>query len=194
MNTEKYYSITELEAMGQVIPGEAPLVDRRVQLGRANVFYPCVVIEVAGKGQISIGDENIFFPMAFIVAAQGGIILIGSNNQLGEGGVYIKANVPGAEITIGNNGRYLQGAQILGRKTQLGNGTQVIGQITVQNTNLTGGGNHTEPNPDERGAVLKGMGTARDINLQKGDVVNGWGDFSQSLIERQIAYHPVKKA
>jgi len=193
MKKEQFYSRAELEEMGQIIKGEKPLIDRRVKLGDNNTFYPSVVIEIDDLGIITLGSNNVFFPMAFLFVAQGGQIEVGDNNQFGDGGVSIKANIPGAKISIGSSGRYLQSPQILGKETSLGDGSQIIGNITVQNVTLDGGGNFSESNPDNRGAVLKGMGTAKNIHLQKGDVLNGWGTFDSSEIERQIKYHPQKK-
>jgi len=63
----------------------------------------------------------------------------------------------------------------------------------VQNCTLADGGTFQEPNPDERGAVLKGFGLARNIVLETGRVINGGGNFADFPIEQQSAYHPKLK-
>ncbi|MGW2400631.1 hypothetical protein ACWCYY_29135 [Kitasatospora sp. NPDC001664] len=65
-----------------------------------------------------------------------------------------------------------------------------IGAVAVQSVRLAGGGEHAYPDPDGRGAVLKGSGLARGLSLEAGEVVNGSGDFAAAPVERQRAYHP----
>ena len=67
------------------------------------------------------------------------------------------------------------------------------GAITVQDCSLEEGGNYKEPDPDLRGAVLKGSGIARDIQLPKGHVINAYGTFQNASLESQSHYHPKPK-
>ncbi|HEX5115227.1 MAG TPA: hypothetical protein VFW65_08515 [Pseudonocardiaceae bacterium] len=49
-----------------------------------------------------------------------------------------------------SRGRYLSGAQVVGRST-LGGGSQILGPIAVQDCTLAAGGSYREANPDDRG-------------------------------------------
>lgn len=164
------------------------LISKRVSIGNENIFYPGVVIECQDGASIEIGDKNVFYPGTYILATAGRVA-IGSGNQMGPAGLTIRANVPEAHIQIGDNGRYCDGVSIMGATT-LGGGSQVLGNITVQNCSLAGGGNYLEPDPDQRAAVLKGFGVARGIELETGQVVNGAGMFVDAPVEWQRAYHP----
>lgn len=163
------------------------LVSRDVKIGKGNTFYPNVVIE-GGHDRISIGDNNIFYPGTLILAKHV-VVKIGGNNVFGPNGCTIRSDIPHAIITIGNQGRYSDGASIMGH-TNLGDGSQILGAITAQSCQLAAGGSFEERNPDKRAAVLKGFGVARGISLEQGQVVNGAGDFRSSPIECQSAYHP----
>ncbi len=176
------------EAGNIVLDPFSVLISAAVILGENNLFYPNVVIEAQNAGKLTIGNGNIFYPNTLILA-DSGEVQIGNNGVFGDGGCSIKANLPTATISIADNGRYCSGAQILGNSL-LGNGTQVLGAITVQNCTLEGGGDFTEADPDKRGAVLKGHGLARNIHLATGDVLNGTGTFLQAQTERQMRYHP----
>lgn len=114
---------------------------------------------------------------------------IGNGNEFGPAGITIKANMSDALIAVGDDGRYCDGASIMG-KTNLGSGSQVLGNITVQGCTLAAGGTHQEPDPDKRAAVLKGFGLARGITLEVGQVVNGAGKFADAPVEWQHDYHP----
>lgn len=166
------------------------LVSEDVQIGSNNILYPNVILETKGGGSLVVGDNNIFYPGALLRADQGKII-IGDGNEFGDGGVRIKANMPDSVIEIGNNGRYMNGAEVMG-KCRLGSGTQILGAITVQNCNLEEGDSYKEPNAETRGGLLKGFGVARNLIVRRGEVINGQGRFEQSMIEQQIAYHPKK--
>jgi carbonic anhydrase/acetyltransferase-like protein (isoleucine patch superfamily) len=174
-----------------VLDPHSLLIGKEVVIGSGNVFYPNTVVEIQNTGKIIIGNQNVFFPQTLLLAGPGKII-IGDSNQFGDGGVSIKANYPDSLITIGNNGRYLNGVQIVG-KCQIGSGSQIIGgQITVQDCVLESGETFSFSDPDQRGAVLKGFGLARGIILNKGQVLNGSGIFDQSEVKNQSYYHPKK--
>lgn len=164
------------------------LISKRATVGSGNIFYPNVVIECQEDGQITIGDDNTFYPGTYILSSAGAV-KIGSGNEFGPAGITIKANMPDALVTTGNDGRYCDGASIVG-KTNLGSGSQVLGSITVQSCTLAAGGTHQEPDPDKRAAVLKGFGLARGITLEVGQVINGAGKFADAPVEWQHDYHP----
>ena len=164
------------------------LIGSGVAIGEGNTFYPNVVIANSGEGAVEIGNDNIFYPGTYLLSSVGSLC-IGSGNEFGTGGCTIKANMPDVQITIGDGGRYSDGANIMGQTT-LGSGSQVLGNITVQGCELAGGGTYAEADPDRRAAVLKGFGLARGIVLRTGQVVNGSGNFCDAVVEWQRAYHP----
>ena len=166
------------------------LISIKAIIGENNIFYPHVVVEVAETGRISISNGNVFWPNCLLLA-DSGLITIASGNEFGDGGVSIKANQSTSEITVGSYGRYIGGVQILG-KTSLGDGTQVLGSITVQNCILESGESYKHPSPDQRGALLKGFGLARNITLSQGYVVEGFGHFDQIHIKLQSYFHPIQ--
>src|SRR5690606_31902967 len=125
----------EVHGGGNFIPDPfSVLVSYGVTLGRANMFYPNVVVERQNEGVISIGSENTFYPGTLLLANQG-TIRIGDQNLFGDGGVRLKASLQSAPIVIGSHGRYMSGANILGACV-LESGTQVLGPITVENCTL----------------------------------------------------------
>lgn len=164
------------------------LISRGVRLGSGNVFYPNVVVEQREVGSVSIGNANYFYPATFILATSGAVV-IGSNNQFGDGGCAVKLNGPSGELRIGDRGRYTSSAELVGNST-FGDGSQVVGRITVISCHLGAGENHTFPDADQRGAVLKGFGQARNLTLEQGQVINGAGQFSDATVEMQSKYHP----
>jgi serine acetyltransferase len=183
--------LQSIEATNTIYSPSSVLISENVSVGKNNIFYPNVVIECHDEGMVTIGDNNTFYPGTYILCANGKVV-IGSNNEFGPSGLTIKANLSDAVITIGNEGRYSDGASIMGRST-LGSGSQILGNITVQNCSLGEGTSFTHPDPDLRGAVLKGMGLARNLTLTAGQVVNGLGDFSKAPVEQQSFYHPKKE-
>lgn len=171
-----------------VITTGSVFISEQVTVGENNTFYPGVVIECRDGATVRIGDGNTFYSGTFIFASAGEII-IGSGNEFGPAGCTVRANTPTARIVVGDGGRYSDGANIMG-ETTLGSGSQVLGNITVQNCQLAAGGTYREADPDERAAVLKGFGLARGITLEAGQVINGKGDFAAAPVEWQRAYHP----
>ena len=165
------------------------LVSRHARIGAGCVLYPAVIIDCDQASACVLGTGNTLLPGTRIVAADGGRISVGAGNVIGEGGAQVKANRPDAAIEIADRTRLAAGAEIMGVST-IGTGCQVIGAIMAQSVRLEGGQDWTHPDPDERGAVLKGHGLARSLHLSRGEVINGNGDFSQAPVERQAAYHP----
>ncbi len=180
--------LAESLAKNNTILDDSILISKVAVIGVNNTFYPGVVIEQQGDGKITIGDGNVFYPGTYVLSTAGEIT-IGNHNEFGPAGVMIKANMPDALITIAGNGRYCDNVSVMG-KTMLGTGSQILGNITVQNCTLAGGGNFQDPDPDKRAAVLKGFGLARNITLKIGQVINGVGNFADSPVEQQSTYHP----
>jgi hypothetical protein len=187
-----FLTIHELLRLGErdnvVLAPFSTLISAGVQIGAGNIFYPGVVVEIRNGGAIRIGDRNRFSMQTYLLA-DAGELTIGSHNEFGDGGVSVKALGTEGIIAIGDRGRYAQGAQIVGRNT-LGSGSQVLGPIAVQGCALGAGESYGHPDPDVRGAVLKGAGLARDLVVGQGEVVSRRASFEQADIERQAAYHP----
>jgi hypothetical protein len=165
------------------------LISRHARLGAGNIFFSSTIIRCGEDSRCEIGDRNIFHPMAAVEASAGGIILIGDANSFGDGGFTARADRASAHITIGDRGRYSSGASIFGI-SELGTGSQVLGQISVVDCVLGAGEDFTHPDPDLRGAVLKGYGAARKLRLGAGEVIFGKSGFEQSAVQRQTDFHP----
>ncbi|WP_421782094.1 hypothetical protein [Kiloniella litopenaei] len=182
----------ELAARGNTILDPfSTLISVHAKIEQNNTFYPGIVIRADGPETVVIGNENTFYTQTYLEAC-GGTITIGSNNQFGpEGGVNVKANIANSVIQIGDHGRYLGGVTILGTST-LGNGAQILGNITFESTTLASGGSFTEQDPDLRAAVVKGRGLIRNQNIQQGHVAV-LGEASTALnILPQSHFHPKK--
>jgi len=164
------------------------LISARAVIGRDNVFFPGVYLFCTEGGALEIGNGNTFHANSMIEATHGGIT-IGNGNQFGEGGFTAKANRKGASISIGDEGRYLNGASVFG-ETSLGSGSQLLGQITVDSCTLAAGGGFREPDPDRRAGLLKGAGVARKLTVPVGQVIVGAGSFAASDLQPQSNFHP----
>lgn len=189
---EEFLTLDEVLLLGERCTFLAPastLISRRAVIGSGNVFYPGVVLRCDERSELTIGEDNEFFPGSFVLASSGGRVELGSRGSYGPGGVQVKANRSGVVITIGDDVRLGNGPEIVGGST-IGDGAQVVGPIQAQSVVLAAGGAHSEPDPDRRAAVLKGVGLARDIKLGVGEVINGLGDFAAAPVERQRVYHP----
>jgi serine acetyltransferase len=179
--------INEVGGTNSILTPYATLISRGVIFGKNNIIYPNVVIERTAGGQIEIGDNNTFFPGAYILGSAG-LIKIGNNNEFGPAGITIQAKTEESLISIGDNGRYNGNPNIIGHAT-LGSGSQILGNIVVQDCQLAGGASFKEPLPDKRAAVLKGFGIARNLILGAGQVINGAGNFSDAPLQWQREYH-----
>lgn len=185
--------ILELQANGNIILDPfSILISSSAKIGQNNKFYSGVVLEINNGGNITIGDSNVFYPNSLFLAEQA-VIKIGNDNQFGDGGVSVKANNQNSKIIIGDHGRYINGVQIVGN-SYLGSGSQVIGNITVQDCYLEGGASFVCPDTNLRGAVLKGYGLARNVRVKTGMVINGQGTFMQDKMQFQSFYHPKEKS
>uniref|UniRef100_A0AAU2K346 Acyltransferase n=1 Tax=Streptomyces sp. NBC_00049 TaxID=2903617 RepID=A0AAU2K346_9ACTN len=183
-----YAEMAQLAETNTVFDLGSTMIAKNARIGSGNVFYPGVIVRCDG-GSCDIGRDNVFFPSTVLLAEAGGRIVIGNGCTFGPGGVQVKANRPGVALLVGDRVRVLNGAEVVGSST-LGTGSQIIGAVSAQNVRLGSGHDFEGPDPDTRGAVLKGFGLAREIRLGAGDVVNGAGDFSTAPVERQLAYHP----
>ncbi|MEH6631500.1 MAG: hypothetical protein V7776_11755 [Halopseudomonas aestusnigri] len=183
------------------------LISIHAKIGTDNVFYPNVTVRADQPEVVRIGNSNTFYPMTYIEASgpdsdsfqnaapeKGcGIIEIGNGNQFGpEGGVTIKANTPDTRIEIGDNGRYLSGPIILGNSS-FGDGSQILGPITVQNCVLEPGEPYTGQDPDLRAAVIKGHGLIRNQTIHTGKVAVVGEASSEITLHDQSYFHPKKR-
>jgi carbonic anhydrase/acetyltransferase-like protein (isoleucine patch superfamily) len=186
-----FLTLAETDALVRVriLDPYSTLVSSGVQIGPDTVVYPGVVIQRDAASMLSLGSGNVLYPGTLLMAERGGQLRVGDNCELGPGGVQVKANMPDAEIVLGDGVRLLNGAELTGR-SNLGNGAQIIGPVSAQSVQLAGGlGGHTWPDPDERGALLKGTGLARGLSLARGEVVSCQPSFADGDVERQARYH-----
>ena len=161
------------------------LISRSVSLGIGNIIYPNVMIENIA-GIVSIGENNHLFNGTKIQNSSGKIE-IGNSNEIGENTISIK-NGQG-KIEIKNHCRLMNGAQIMD-DCYLGTGSQVLGNIKMSGCQLADGESYKEKNPNKRGGLLKGFGTANKLRIEIGMVINGNGSMTVDMIERQEKYHP----
>jgi hypothetical protein len=166
------------------------LLSQGVCIGTGNVLFPNVALTCKKAGNIVVGDGNVFHP-GFYALADEGSIAIGDQNQFGDGPVGLKANVAGTCLVVESHGRYQNGVVVMGH-SHLGTGTQLLGgMLTVQDCLLAPGDSHLGDDPDRRGAVIKGFGFARGLELAAGEVINGRGHMdAATMVERQSTYHP----
>lgn len=173
----------------EVLDPYSVLISAFAVIGDRNVFYPGVIVQSDERSVLTIGSNNTFYPGTFLLAENGGRLEIGSHGLYGPGGLQIKANVSSATIVIGDRVRIANGPEVVGT-TAIGAGGQVIGPIQAQSVQIAAGADHTEPDVDRRAGVLKGIGLARGIRVEVGEVVNGLGNFADAVVERQSVYHP----
>jgi len=189
-----FLTVAETDALAdggvRILDPYSTLVSRGVQIGPDTIVYPGVIMRRDATSSLTVGSGNVLYPGCLLMAERGGRLAIGDNCELGPGGVQVKANMPDAEIVLGDQVRLLNGAELTGR-SRLGHGTQIIGPVSAQSVQLGGGlGGYSWPDPDERGALLKGVGQARGISLARGEVVSCQPSFGTADIERQVRYHP----
>ena len=182
---------SELSTTGVVIfdPFSTLISAAGITLSPGVTIWPGVILETGNGGTITIGANVQLFSGTRIVA-KGGRVGIGSDSEIGEeGGFTIKAESEGCEIRIGSGARILGGGSMALGNT-IGDGAQVLGPIRMQNCELGAGGSHREPDPDKRGAVLKGSGVARQITVPTGMVIQAFGLFSEAPMRPQSYFHP----
>lgn len=188
-----YLTLHELLALAEtdnvVFDPFSTLISRLVTFGDGNQFFPNCHIKAMASGAIAVGSSNTFYANSSVISESGPII-IGDGNQFGEGSFSAKTDISGASLLIGDQGRYVGQVAVSGR-SNLGNGCQILGQITVRDCHLASGQAHTHPVADQRGAVLKGFGAATGIKLLQGEVIKGCGEFAMAGKKMQSFYHPV---
>ena len=55
------------------------------------------------------------------------------------------------------------------------------------------GASYKDPDPDQRAGLIKGLGTAKNLVVPQGKVINGWHEFKQEQLEDQSHYHSKKR-
>ncbi|WP_181701549.1 hypothetical protein [Chthonobacter albigriseus] len=188
-----FLSVTETAALatqGVLVPSpHAVLVSPGARLAPGVVLWPGVIVSVDAGSRIDIQAGTQLHAGTRLAATGGGIVEIGEGAEIGEeGGFTIKAEA-GHAIRIGCGARLLGGGAMT-FSNEIGDGAQVLGPIRMQNCSLAGGGSWREPDPDVRGAVLKGSGVARGITLERGDVIQAFGLFALEPVRRQVEFHP----
>jgi UDP-3-O-[3-hydroxymyristoyl] glucosamine N-acyltransferase len=174
---------------GVLIPDPTSvLISPGVQLGKGAVLWPGVILQIRHNGTIAIGADTQLFTGSRLVAS-GGSIRVGAQTEIGEeGGFTLKAEA-GDLIEIGDGARLLGGGSLI-LSNRIGRGAQILGPIRCQNCTLGDGGTYRDPDPDERGGVLKGSGVARRIEVPTGSVIQAFGLFSEGILRRQSYFHP----
>lgn len=168
------------------------LVSPGVTLDPDVTVFPNVVLHCDSSSTVRIGPGTLLYPGTIVQAFSASSVRIGSRCEIGPGGAQVKANAPGTTIVIGDEARLLNGCELVGNSV-LGDGCQLIGQISAQSVRLAGGKGYRWPEPGERGALLKGAGLAREITLRTGQVMNLQPSFADSQAESQSSYHPKAK-
>ncbi|GLC82276.1 hypothetical protein [Lacrimispora brassicae] len=188
-----YYTLEELNTIicqnNTVFDLYSVLISRNVIIGSDNIIYPGVIIDSDSISTIKIGNSNTFFNNTHLDAKNEGIIEIGDFNSFNDGPMVIKSNMKNSHIIFRNQGRFDGRISIFGQ-CKFGTGSQILGNINVYNCTLEDGVDFSNPNVEERAGLIKGMGNAKNLQVGKGMVINGFGEFSQEGVEKQLKYHP----
>ena len=179
----------QLAAAGVLIPDPGSvLISPGVRVAAGSTLWPNTILQATEGGSIAVGAGTVLFPATRMVAA-GGRIAIGAGAEIGEeGGFTIKAEGT-ALIAVGDGARLLGGGSLVG-PNRIGRGAQILGPIRCQTCTLGDGGTYRDPEPDERGGVLKGSGVARGIDVPRGHVIQAFGLFAEGILRRQSYFHP----
>ena len=178
-----------LSRLGIMLPDPGTvLVSGDVRLAEDVVLWPNVILQIAAGGGITIGRGTNLFSGTRIVAS-GGSVTIGAGTEIGEeGGFTLKAGA-GETIEIGDGARLLGGGSLT-LSNRIGRGAQILGPIRCQSCLLGDGGTYRDPEPDERGGVLKGSGVARGIEVPQGHVIQAFGLCAEAVMRPQSYFHP----
>lgn len=192
-----YRTVGEVAALAPrvaVLDPGSTLVSGAVELGGGVVLYPGVVLSARGTGSITIAPGAVLGPGSVSVIADDGEVSIGARALLGPGGVTIVAR-RGADVEVGEAVR-LQGGVFVEGPASLGAGSQVLGTVAVRDVVLGDGGDHSAPDPDDRGGVIKGTGRVHGVRVGVGEVIGvGAGarpGTTRHEVDRQRAHHPVE--
>jgi hypothetical protein len=159
-----------------------------LEIGPEVVLFPNLILDLRNGGRILIGARTSLMPGTRI-AADGGAVVVGDDVEIGaDGGFSIKAQTRDT-ITVGDRAR-LTGGGLLSETCTIGAGAQVLGRIDVRRCRLAAGADYRDDDPNRRGAVLKGAGQARDIDLDRGCVIQAFGLFSKADMRSQSFFHP----
>jgi len=160
-----------------------------VRIASGVIIWPNSRIAVGAGGSIDISAGTTLHS-GVRIEAEAGSIRIGADCDIGqEGGFTILASAGRDAVVIGNDVR-LNGNGSIAINAEIGDGAQVIGAIRVQNCRLGAGGSFREPDPDNRGGVLKGCGVARDLEVPAGMVIQAFGIFAEAPLRSQSFFHP----
>ncbi len=168
-----------------VLDPSSVLIGRSVRIEPGVVLYPGTVLEGRGTGTVVVRSGARLGPGPVTVVADGADVEIGPA-ELGPGSVTVVAT-DAADVVIEPGARLSGGCLVEGPAT-IGAGAQVIGTVSVRDVVLGGGADRHHPDPDRRGAVVKGAGRIHGVRLGAGDVVVGRTEVSG--VERQRAHHP----
>lgn len=172
-----------------VLDPYSTLISPDVILCAGVTLWPSVVLELHDGGHLAVGEGTQLYSNTRIVA-KGGKVFVGGDAEIGEeGGFTIKAEGAACVIQVGDGARLLGGGSLT-LDNMIGGGAQVLGPIRMQNCRLGAGGTYREPEPERRGAVLKGSGVARNIDLAAGKVIQAFGLFADALVRDQSYFHP----
>lgn len=173
----------------RVLDPNSTLIARSAIVGSSTVIYPGVIISSDDLSLIRIGERCTLYPGCVLEGRERGQILIGDDVELGPGGATVRVAGSAEVIVLEDLVRASGNCELTGA-CELGRGAQILGPISARSVRLGGGlGGHRWPNPDERGAVLKGAGIADRITLAQGEVRSSRASFNDAVTERQSSYH-----
>lgn len=167
-----------------VLDPASALIGVGVTIEPGAVLYPGVTLETRSGGTITVRAGARLGPGPVTIVAVGYDVTVG-RAEFGPGPVTVVA--AGGAVRVGAGARLSGGCTVEG-PAEVGDGAQVLGTVTVRDVVLADGGDHGEPDPDRRGAVVKGAGRVHGVRLGVGEVVVARTDVS--LPERQRAHHP----
>lgn len=181
----------ELAGQGvRVLDPNSTLIARSVVVGAGTVIYPWVVISCDEDGLVIVGERCVLYPGCLFEARAHGRIVIGDDVELGPGGATIRAFQSTDAIELEELVRISSNCELTGA-CELGRGAQILGAISARSVRLAAGlGGYRWPDPDQRGAVLKGAGIADGITLGRGEVRSCRASFNDAATGRQSSYHP----
>lgn len=187
-----FYKIQELiEILGKentLIDPFSILISKNILIGKGNIFFPGVALISDDSSSLTIGDNNVFSNGTRIESANNASIEIGNSNAFNDGTICVKCNIKGGAMIFGDRCRFDGRINIFGN-CSFGSGAQIIGTINAYNCILFAGGDFSESDPDKRAGLLKGFGTAKNVTVGVGMVINGLGDFDSKNVEWQSNYH-----